>query len=93
MGGNAQRLLPLGDTPLHRERDRPKGIKPWHWSALIDRICVRGGVRLTHEALLFDFHRCCPGVTHRVAKIADLTLVDVCNWEWYWERWHPWTEE
>lgn len=76
------------DTPLHRERDRPKAIKCTWWSEWIDVICVRGGIAMTEGALLADLHRCCP--EHRnITRIADLDTVALTHWEWYWERWYP----
>ena len=78
----------LFDEPLHRERDRPKSIKPGHWSALIDAICVRGGVRFTESGLLENLHLCCP--EHRtITRLSDLDLVAFSHWEWHWQKWRP----
>jgi hypothetical protein len=80
------------ETPLHRERDRPPGIKWVHWSAWIDRVCLRGGVAMTHQALLANFHKCCP--EHRDVKaIKDLNVVHLTHWEGWWDRWAPWTKK
>jgi hypothetical protein len=78
------------ETPLHRERDRPKGIKPNDWSAWIDRICVRGGVPLTHEGLMRDFAHCCPQHSY-VKLIKDLHVVHLMHWEGYWDRERSWS--
>lgn len=86
--------LPLdfgaAETPLHRERNRPKRIKPKHWSEWIDRICVRGGVRFTVEAVMADFRACCPQHAS-VEKIEDLTLVHLSSWEREWDWFRPWS--
>jgi hypothetical protein len=48
--------LPLAfrnsETPIHRERDRPKQISLQGWSAFLDDVCLRGGVSFTHQGLL-----------------------------------------
>jgi len=84
-----QLLLPF-DRPLHRERDRPPSIKPRDWSAWIDRICVRGGVRFTEQGLLEDFRKCCPQHSS-VCRIDQLNLVHLSSWEGYWDRWRAWS--
>lgn len=77
------------DTPLHRERDRPKSMTPADWSNWIDTICVRGGLKFNEASLLADLHRCCPEYKLSITRIADLHLVAATHWRWYWERWHP----
>ncbi|MHB8953540.1 MAG: hypothetical protein ACYC4U_11270 [Pirellulaceae bacterium] len=80
-------LVFASEIPLHRERDRPRRVKYRHWSSLIDRICVRGGVAFTHEAMMRDFHRCCPDFRD-LQKVSELAPMHLMRWEWYWERWH-----
>ena len=77
------------ETPMHRERDRPKSCGPVEWSNWIDRICVRGGVKFTHESLLRDFYACCPQHRAAVLEIRDLTNVHMTHWEGYWDLWRP----
>jgi len=81
--------FPASESPLHRERDRPPAIKPKHWSDFIDLVCIRGGVRFTKEALLADFHQCCPEY-RGIASLRELGTHHLAHWEWYWERWRPW---
>ena len=85
--------LKLFETPLHRERDRPKSIKTAHWSAWIDKVVVRGGVQPTRESLLRNFHECCPEFKASVHALSDLDTVHLSHWEWYWDRWNPWIKE
>jgi len=84
--------LDLGfDAPLHRERDRPPAIRPGDWSAWINRICLRGGVAMAHSALLENLWQCCPEFKASVTKLSDIDTVHLTRWEWYWDRWYPWT--
>jgi hypothetical protein len=78
------------DTPIHRERDRPKSISIKGWGQFIDDVCVRGGLKLTHEALLRVLHRE-PKFKH-ITSIKDLTNVHLVKIEFFMQT-CPWLGE
>ena len=78
------------DTPIHRERDRPKSISIQGWGQFIDDVCVRRGLKCTHEALLRVLHRE-PTFKH-IRSIKDLTSVHLIRIEAYLQT-CPWLGE
>ncbi len=69
-----------GETPIHRERDRPKAISIGGWSSFLDDVCLRGGLRFTHEGIIEFLHRVAPEF-RTVQSIAELTSAHLIRME------------
>lgn len=53
-----------GETPIHRERDRPKAVSITGWNRFLDDVCVRQGVSMTHEQMIAILHAAAPHFRH-----------------------------
>lgn len=81
-----QMSLPFASpTPIHRERDRPKGVSIKGWNQFLDDVCLRRGVAMTHERLITLLH--CSGIEFRnIWKVSEFSSVHLTRIEWWLDQ-------